>query len=549
MMLHYKKILADAEKRASRSLEIQIKQEGAFQGGFLDNNGLVAGKFSIYRVTTAIAVYCNEESALYHDAGLYQMIKAGLSYIERCQHDTGRFDFISCNFDSAPDTAFCIKRLLPVLHYLEANRKTEEEELMWASIREIVRKGAGGILTGGFHTPNHRWAIASNLMECGKYFQDEELIRGAEKYLVEGIDCNEDGEFAEKSSGNYNRINNDAMITLAETTGDDRYYEYAVRNLKMMLTYLEPDGSIFTANSTRQDNGKVIYPRDYYLEYLTVGYRRQIPEFLDAANAIFQTVVEKQMMAPDCLIHMMNHPELKTLEHEGCSIADEYHRFYQGSGIVRARRGAYGYTVMKDKSGFLYVSGQKLRIQMKVCGGFFEHRSFCPAVLEKQEQGYHLEQEMKAWYYLPFKEYQGTADWWEMDQTKREKIGGVKMTIGADVAEVEGGLDVHIKASGVEGAPFRVEIETAGGQWLWSDSVVMAAEAGKETVIRKGIVSISNSEETIEIGPAFGTHMYTEGLFGSEAHSKHAFTLLFTDYTEFDRTIQIRYRKGGMMLV
>ena len=128
-----------------------------------------------------------------------------------------------------------------------------------------------GLKIGGFHTPNHRWAIASVLLECWKLFGNEEWKQQAYQYLNEGIDCNEDGEFAERSAGNYNRINNDAMISIADSTGDDIYLDYAVRNLWMMMTYIEPDGSIFTANSTRQDRGKTVYPKDYYIEYLELG--------------------------------------------------------------------------------------------------------------------------------------------------------------------------------------------------------------------------------------------------------------------------------------
>ena len=72
------------------------------------------------------------------------------------------------------------------------------------------------------------------------------MEEAANTYLKEGIDCNEDGEFSEKSAGNYNRINNDAMILLSQVTGDTTYEQHVLRNLRMMLTYIEPDGSIFT---------------------------------------------------------------------------------------------------------------------------------------------------------------------------------------------------------------------------------------------------------------------------------------------------------------
>ena len=97
-------------------------------------------------------------------------------------------------------------------------------------------------------------------MLCAKLFDKPECRTAAEAILKEGNDCNEDGEYAERSAGNYNRINNDAMIMLAVATGDESYYAPVLRNLEMMLTYIDPDDSIFTNNSTRWDMGKKDLP-------------------------------------------------------------------------------------------------------------------------------------------------------------------------------------------------------------------------------------------------------------------------------------------------
>ena len=75
---------------------------------------------------------------------------------------------------------------------------------------------------------------------------------------------------------------------LSEATGDCSYEQHAVRNLRMMLTYWEPDDSIFTANSTRFDRDRLIYPKDYYMEYLKMGMKYGIPEFLQMCNTIFE---------------------------------------------------------------------------------------------------------------------------------------------------------------------------------------------------------------------------------------------------------------------
>lgn len=542
MEKHYRKILEDTRKRVERSLRTQIR-DGEFKGGFRDDKGLVQAKYSIYRTTTATAAYLNQDSIYYHDERVGRMILEALDYIAAVQHSSGLFDLISCNFYSAPDTAFCIKRLLPCYSYLREHADGAIENEIYRRLDAIVRLGAQGLKTGGFHTPNHRWAIASNLLACWKLFGDDEMYACAQRYLREGIDCNEDGEYAEKSAGNYNRINNDAMITIGDVTGQEEFYGHAVRNLHMMMTYIEPDGSIFTANSTRQDRGKTIYPKDYYLEYLDMGLRRNIPEFLDMANYIFDIIEEKRLTAPDILIHLMNRPELRSIEHKSGSRREEFDKYYQDSGIVRVKEQEFSYTLMAGKSGFLNFSNGTMQMEMKIGGSFCEHRAFQAERIEKTEEGYCLSQVMRGWYYLPFEEQPPTADWWKMDHSKRERLLGPDLEIAVEVSRQKNGVDVHISAKGVTGAPFRVEMAVTGALVLGNETFAVPAEPGKTMLLKQGAAVFANEEDSLEIRGAFGNHMFTAGKFGSEEHSSCAFTLYFTDYTEFDHTIQIRTGK------
>ena len=262
MKAHYNRILRDAEKNVERSLEIQNRIESSpWYGAFSQPDGVYQAKYAIYRVSTMIAAYCNRETKFYHDETVLQRIHLGLDYVQRVQHENGLFDYVTCNFFSAPDTAFCVVKIVPHLQYLTAREDlTAEETEIRDRLEKIVHAGARGLLEGGFHTPNHRWAIASVLAVCGKMFGEEDLTRGAFAYLNEGIDCNEDGEYAEKSAGNYNGVNNDAMLLLAEGLDDPSYDQHVIRNLRMMLTYWEPDDSVFTANSTRFDKDLTIPP-------------------------------------------------------------------------------------------------------------------------------------------------------------------------------------------------------------------------------------------------------------------------------------------------
>ncbi len=552
MEKHYRRMVQDTQDRVVKSLQIQIlDRESPRYGGFAEASGIVQAKFAIYRTAGMTAAYCNEDTCFYHDERVLDSILKGLDYVTRVQHENGLFDYITCNFFSAPDTAFCVKKLLPVYQYLKGRKDggnsgngaelTAEECLILEKVEHILRQGACGLLQGGFHTPNHRWAIASVLMTCGRLFGSQEMEAAAYGYLKEGIDCNEDGEFAEKSAGNYNRINNDAMIMLSEATGDPSYEQNALRNLRMMLTYWEPDDSVFTANSTRFDKDLLIYPKDYYMEYLKMGMKYNIPEFLQMCNSIFDIVDRRHITSPDFLIWFMLCPEYRRLEYEGSYRRPDFERFYQESGIARGQQGRFTYTVMNGKSNFLYLHNGTMKLEMKVAGSFCEHRAFKSERMERVSRGeYHLSQTMRGWYYLPFAEKPDTSDWWKMDNASRNKKWGPDMQIDVWVKEAENGIDVRVKTSGVEGAPWRIELAFMGVNFLTNDYVDLPLTGSETVVVKRGYTEVGNGKDTLTVGPCFGEHHFTEGKEDSEAKTPGAATLYLAAYTPFERTIEIR---------
>ena len=439
-----------------------------------------------------------------------------------------------------------MKRLLPFYKYLLKNPDAPGAEEFTPKVKEIVYAGAIGMVNGGFHTPNHRWAIASNLLECWKLFGEERFKKRAEEYLVEGIDCTEDGEYAERSAGNYNRINNDAMITIGEILGEEKYIDCAERNLNMMLTYLEPDDSIFTNNSTRQDRGVKIYPRDYYFEYLYMGKKRNNEKFLKAANYIMELNIRKDHY-PEFLINFMLFPELIDLEFDGCGYDTTYDAFYRESGIVRRRKGNWSYTIINNATNFVWFQNGDLCLSLKVGASLCEHRAFKSESLEKEGNAYALKETMKGWYYLPFGEYRGTTDWWKMDNPNtREKLTGPDLNLNFDVKvrEIEDGLEVKIKASGVDRAPLRLELAFDAGATIVSDHFTVEGLAGECMIAKDGMVTATRGDYAIEVGPAFYDHDFVAGKFGSEGRSPQCFTVYFTDTTEFERTITIKAKEG-----
>ncbi len=127
METHYKKIVEDTDKRVQKALRIQIQElSNPDDGGFPDEYGVIQAKYAIYRVVPMISAYYCMESCFYQKKSLISRILSGLKFVERCQHSNGLFDYVLCNFNSAPDTAFCMKKLIPCYEYLVLHKNGEQ---------------------------------------------------------------------------------------------------------------------------------------------------------------------------------------------------------------------------------------------------------------------------------------------------------------------------------------------------------------------------------------------------------------------------------------
>ena len=190
MRAHYERIVRDTEKRVRHALCTQNTDKGSpYYGAYVMDNGVYMQKHALYQIASLAAAYCCPDCRYYHDETILGSMLLGLDYVDSTQHENGLFDYITCNFFSAPDTAFCIGIILPAYQYLRKQETlTEGENLLKQRLEKIIHAGGRGLLEGGFHTPNHRWAIAGLLAQCGKLFGEEDLTNAAFVYLNEGID-------------------------------------------------------------------------------------------------------------------------------------------------------------------------------------------------------------------------------------------------------------------------------------------------------------------------------------------------------------------------
>ncbi len=190
------------------------------------------------------------------DAARFEQAILAADYLLRAQRPSGLIDLPSVNIDSSPDTAFCIQALCPVIEW---GRPLAAADPAWAALLErlelFVRRSVPGMLNGGFHTPNHRWVIASALAQAHALFPDLDVAAGVEAYLAEGFDLDEDGCFIEHSIGNYDAVNDLSLLLIGEYWARPDAIEGVARNLAFDLHMLHADATAITNLSTRFDYG------------------------------------------------------------------------------------------------------------------------------------------------------------------------------------------------------------------------------------------------------------------------------------------------------
>ena len=102
---------------------------------------------------------------------------------------------------------------------------------------------------------------------------------------------------------------------------------------------------------------------------------------------------------------------------------------------------------------------------------------------------------------------------------------------------------MRVKTSGVEGAPWRIELAFSGVDFLTNDYMDMPLTGSEVLVMKQGYTQVGNGKDALVAGPCFGEHHFTEGKEDSEGKTPGAATLYLTAYTPFDRKIEIRRKR------
>ena len=487
--------LPDSEEGMQLLREMTALNDG-FLATMIQNTGRAstAGNFrgAGGLIMALSAAYVNPVSKYYRDASLPPLMERLTADLAARQNPSGLYD--GGNLDSPPDTGFLVKTLCKAQHLLLSDNSSATAGVR-DHLEKIIRKIAGGILVGGVHTPNHRWDICSALAHINSLYPDGAYIKRIDDWLGEGIDVDEDGQWAERSSNYNSAVNNPAMMNLAMLLKRDHLFEPLRKNLEMTLYYVEPDGSMETVASRRQDqrrgSRKSVY--EYYSQYRLLAVLDNNGTFAGMARHIEKNFMRElagmvtDMNSP--LVYLLEEPLFGAKLPEIKPLPENYEKVFANSKVVRYRRGnvsatinggndaaagfGFGSGLAMNPAFFRMTKGEVVLDSIRMTPVFFSTGFFFPEELIKVEGGYMLRETRKVPYHLPLpKEYRNadgqyklTPDgrfYSKLDFPNRPKdYKTIVQTV--TVREKDGTFTLDFDISGYEGVPVTIELSFRRG--------------------------------------------------------------------------------------
>lgn len=549
-MSHIPELMENFDRETRAALKTQLCEPGDPRfGAFVRHGYHVDSRVCGFTMAHLMISYIAKESAYYLSEEVKSALERGFAFMHNNLRPSGCVDLTGCNFDSAPDTAFTANEMVSAWWLLE---KRMCPALAWlqAPLRQLLVTFAQGIAAGGFHTPNHRWAIASCLKCVAKLANRPDFSERADEYLNEGLDINQDGEFAERSAGTYNQVNDDQMLRLYMATGDIKYPEAARENLRMMFAYIDADDSVFTNNSTRQDNGHKVYLDSYYILFLLTGYFLKDAQLAAMARYCYESsyAARRTNRAPAGLPWLLLIDNLEAYEQSAPPLDKtaftRCDRYFPASKIARMRRDGLSLTLMQDKPNCLYIQNGSLSMYMVIHSQVCAVCNFLPNQLEKIEDGYRLRAHVDGWYYLPFyPKTPATSDWWAMDNANtRERMINVRLDTTVEAVMRDGGVDIRVRAEGYDKIPLRVELGFLPCR-VRHECFAMDGAPGGSLILGKGMLELTGeSGDVLTIENGFAQHGSIARRDSAYPQSREHFTVYLTAYTPTDKTIRIGTR-------
>ncbi len=421
-----------------------------------------------------------------------------LDYLEAYQRPSGLTDLRDCNFDSSPDAGFILQAMCPAILAVRHER-TEQ----------FLRRMVVGTLTGGFHTPNHRWVMSAGLALAEKCFPDlsEQIRPVIESYLAEGFDLNADGAWIERSAGVYDAICTKSLLILAECGyKTEACLEAVRRNLELNLQLFHADGTIETGLSRRQDQGMRTVPSSLIVPFLWAGTLLNEPRFLQAAAFLHEkSPADGYSLTP----FLKKYGEPSAIAPK---LPDNYAAHFPVLQAHRIRRGSLSTTVFggTTRLGHL-VHGQAELVSVKISQAYFGVGRFVGDSLCEEEGVVILRSEGQLSPYRPGYElplgYPVPPEDYQKMRAERALRRVPYCLSELEIRECNGGLALrYVTLEGMDRVPAQIALDFApGGVWE-TDDTAFQPQAGQVIFLKSGTGRMRYGHDVIEVAPGACAH-------------------------------------------
>lgn len=431
----YKQLVASNDLAVESGRSRQVLDPGSrYYGGTIDPGTGVAWVNHTTGTPTEMcywgAALANPDSKYYRDEALLDRLRLATEFVLRAQHEDGSISPGWTNYHSPPDTAFVVVGYAQ-LYQLLAQQEWPPLQPVLDNMLLFLKRTLPVMLTGGCHTPNHRWVLCAALGFLHELFGLEELVQRADQWLAEGMDITPDGEWTERSNGIYSAVSDIMLIHAARLLGRPQLLEPVRLNLRMMVYLVHPSGEVVTDYSGRQDLGSVHDLSPYYLPYAILARSDQDALFAGMAEWAGRALGHPGVSSVNVLVRMLLEPELRlpfetvadlpvnyetilngdflrhsylqdmtAAGHQGRIFHSRLHTDF-GAPVARYRDGATSVTLITETPSFFALRHGAVRllaVQLASC--------FYPGYVPMQEMtklsaGYRLAGEQKKGYYGP----------------------------------------------------------------------------------------------------------------------------------------------------
>jgi hypothetical protein len=515
---------------------------------------------------TLTAAFCAPESSYSRSADLVAPLEQASLTLLKAQHADGTID--SGNLNSPPDTGFVLEsvcRGLAVLRRIDDARLNPVRD----NLGRFILAAAQAQVTGGVHTPNHRWVICSALARINSLFPAEKYVRRIDQWLGEGIYIDADGQYSERSTGTYSTVVDNALVTMARLLNRPQLLDPVRRNLTMNLYYTHPNGEVETVASRRQDAGTAANVVRYYLPYRYLAIRDQNRVFAGMADLIEQRL-SAQTLATGPLLSFLEEPILKQKMPAADSVPTDYVKVFANSGVARIRRGNISATVFggsdwplgvasglsSNPTFFTFRKGAAVLDSVRMACNFFSEGAFHSEGLAATQGAFVLHQRFEVPYYQPLPEsdrnprgdYQLTpardARFWSKLNFPRRAMSEVQtLDQKITVTEKNGAFELQFEITGHDGVPVTIEMAFRPGG-AFSGALEEDAES-RISMLKSGFGKYSVGADSIEFGPGESAHRFVN--LEGHSYAAHRGSLkpgghcvYITGFTPFRKTVKIQ---------